>query len=160
MTYWPLDSPYFNACSDGRSFKSNRGIQRNRSKTTSRRRNFLLRRLGRQTAGGRRILLLEYTISTSHVLFFKTLCAAQRKRRFFDHKGLSTCPKPWKSRFLRFCNFWPDLDPHKSFIENSYGHIGLKNTFLAPLTRSCINDMENELVLLSQNPNFRPEIYK
>ena len=46
---------------------------------------------------------------------FKTLCAAQRERRFFGHKGLSTCPKPWKSRFLRFSKFRPDLDHAQTF---------------------------------------------
>ena len=42
---------------------------------------------------------------------FKTLCTAQRPRRFFNQKRPSTCPKPW---FSWFSKFRPDLGLNRS----------------------------------------------
>ena len=47
---------------------------------------------------------------------------------FFCHKGLSACPKPWKSRFCDFRNFGPTLMMPKLFPQKSYGKLWNSST--------------------------------
>ncbi len=87
-------------------------IQKNRPKKL-----FFLADINLKNNPGPGKILLRFSPFYSKTCLYKpyllkTLCAAKRKRRFFDQKGLSTCPKPW---FSWFSKIRPDLDPNRSF---------------------------------------------